>query len=84
MKINHKALVVIALKEESNGILEDNGIDVLYTGLGKVNASYRLTKELIVRNQHNKRPSIVINFGTAGSRKYEQGHLVACSKVSGA
>jgi adenosylhomocysteine nucleosidase len=74
-----KPLIIVAIKEESNGYLENHGLDVLYTGLGKVNAAYRLTKELLLRAQNNTLPSIIINFGTAGSRLYKQGQLVACS-----
>ena len=38
----------MALKQEAMGLLESLGADVLYTGIGKVNAAYALTRELTV------------------------------------
>ena len=75
-----KPVVIVALKEESNGLLESHGIDVLYTGIGKVNATYHLTKEIINRKQLNTLPPIFINFGTAGSKILKVGDLVSCHK----
>lgn len=77
MTINPIPLVIVAIDTESDGVLEKNGIDVVYTGVGKVNAAYQLTKTLIKRS--NRRPSIIVNFGTAGSRKMAKGKLVACT-----
>src|SRR5687768_16931828 len=39
-------LVVMALPLESQGVFERAGIDVLFTGIGKVNAAYALTRRL--------------------------------------
>ena len=38
-----KTLIVCALEQETNGQLED--YDVLYTGVGKVNATFKLTQK---------------------------------------
>ena len=47
-----KPLVVIALREEAAGLFESSSVDVLFTGVGKVNATYRLTKALAERRAH--------------------------------
>ena len=74
-------LIVCALEQETQGQLED--WNVLYTGVGKVNATYKLTKRFgsyhsfpAVRRSH----SLVINYGTAGSRELPIGKLVDCTK----
>lgn len=63
------ALVVFALEQESQDLFKDQ--DVLYTGVGKINAAYALTRRL-----YQNRPSIVINMGTAGSTKYPAGTVL--------
>lgn len=68
-------LVCMALREEGGEALEALGANVLYTGLGKVNAAYRLTKAL-----HERQPQLVLNMGTAGSTLYPRGALVACNQ----
>ena len=70
-----KYLVVVALKQEADNLLKDYDFDVIYTGVGKVNAAYRLTKELVRRNLDNNLPDIVINYGTAGSHYLEKGNI---------
>lgn len=80
MKNNKTPLVVVALKGESNGHLEAAGIDVIYTGVGKVNATYALTKELTLRQQSGNLPSLIISYGSAGSATFNKGKLVASFK----
>ncbi len=65
-----KPLLVFAMKEESQDVFED--YDVLHTGIGKVNASYGLTNYI---REHGK-PDLVINMGTAGSRKHVGGQII--------
>lgn len=72
------ALVVIALELESQGAFERAGVDVLYTGLGKVNAALTLARQLAVLRQRGAQPSLVVNFGTAGSRRFVTGSVVTC------
>ena len=67
-------LFVCALKMETQGKLSD--YNVLYTGVGKVNAAFYLTKYLTTR----KLPELVINYGSAGSQKITMGELVDCTK----
>ena len=73
-------LIVCALEQETQGQLED--YRVLYTGVGKVNATLELTKVLQRAHLHYlpPMPELVINYGTAGSRKLPIGELVDCTK----
>ena len=76
-------LIVCALEVETQGKLEDwKPHDILYTGVGKVNATYELTKRLSVEGSidYDARKTLVINYGTAGSRKFKKGQLVDCTK----
>ena len=73
-------LIVSALEVETQGQLED--YRVLYTGVGKVNATLELTKVLQKAHLHYMppMPKLVINYGTAGSRKIKKKQLVDCTK----
>lgn len=72
-------LVVMALPLESQGVFESAGVPVLFTGVGKVNAAYALTRRL-AQYRHAGRPlPHVVNFGTAGSRRLPTGSVVECS-----
>jgi adenosylhomocysteine nucleosidase len=72
-------LVVMALPMESRGRLERSGAPLVYTGVGKVNASMTLARELASRRAAGRLPAVVINFGTAGSRRIPTGRLVECT-----
>jgi len=41
-------LVVMALEIEAQGLFRERGVDVLFTGIGKINAAHRLTQKLAV------------------------------------
>ena len=75
-------LIVCALELETVGQLED--WNVLYTGVGKVNATLKLTQRLHSSHLHYlpKMPKLVINYGTAGSRELPIGELVDCTKFT--
>ena len=75
--VNKKTLIVCALEVETQGQLED--YEVLYTGVGKVNATYKLTQKFGKLGSHIPY-DLVINYGTAGSRKYKKGELIDCTK----
>ena len=68
-----RILIVCALEVETQGQLND--YDVLYTGVGKVNATFELTRKLV-----NSNYDLIINYGTAGSRKIKKKTLVDCTK----
>ena len=63
-------LVVCALRKE----FVSKKHSVLYTGIGKLNASHFLTKFL----SENKKIKTVINYGTAGGLKDNKNHLLEC------
>ncbi len=67
--VYHRPLLVFALKEEAQDQFED--FELLFTGVGKINASYHLSKRLAL-----DRPDLVLNLGTAGSSKFETGAVV--------
>lgn len=73
-------LVVMALPQESAGVLEKGGADVLYTGVGKVNATYALTRVLTQRRLSGMPVTAVLNLGTAGGAGWPRGSLVACAR----
>jgi adenosylhomocysteine nucleosidase len=72
-------LLVMALPLESQGVFEQAGIPILFTGIGKVNATYALTRRL-AEYRHAGRPAPqVINFGTVGSRRHPTGSVFECN-----
>jgi adenosylhomocysteine nucleosidase len=71
-------LVVMALEIEAPGAFQQQRVPVLYTGVGKVNAAMSLTRRLAQYRIASLPPPLVINFGTAGSRHFPTGTLVAC------
>ena len=75
--LEKKILIVCALKDETGGQLHD--YDVLYTGVGKVNATMALTKKFGKYGTYIPY-DLVINYGTAGSRDLPIGELVDCTK----
>ena len=76
-ELNTKPLIVCALEVETQGQLDD--YDVLYTGVGKVNATYTLTSHFGKYGSHIPY-DLVINYGPAGSRKIKKKTLVDCTK----
>ena len=75
--VEKKTLIVCALEVETQGKLEN--YDVLYTGVGKVNATYKLTQKFGKFGSYVPY-NLVINYGTAGSRKIKKKQLVDCTK----
>lgn len=78
--MSDRLLVVMALELESAGAFDGHGLSLLHTGVGKVNAAYALTRRLTELKLAGKAPQVVVNFGTAGSRRFEAGTLVACNR----
>jgi adenosylhomocysteine nucleosidase len=73
-------IVVMALRVESSGVFEAADVPVLYCGVGKVNAAVALTKELSRYAHQGEQMPLVVNFGSAGSRCFAPGTLVACQE----
>ncbi len=72
-------LVVIALEIESQEVFERARIPVLYTGVGKINAAWALTRKLSEYRHAKRALPLVLNFGTTGSRCFQTHTLVACT-----
>jgi adenosylhomocysteine nucleosidase len=73
-------LVAMALPAEGAGRFEAAGIEVLYTGIGKINAAIALTHRLALACRDGAPPPLVVNFGTAGSANLPARTLVACRR----
>ncbi|HUX72391.1 MAG TPA: 5'-nucleosidase [Steroidobacteraceae bacterium] len=73
-----RTVVVMALAAEADGVFAAAGIDVLYCGIGKVNAARALARELARYAHAGHAPPLVVNFGSAGSRRYPAGSFCAC------
>jgi adenosylhomocysteine nucleosidase len=73
-------LVVMALELEGQGAFERAGVPVLYTGLGKVNAALVLGSRLAEYRAAARPMPLVLNFGSAGSRRFATGSVVACER----
>tara|TARA_R110002020_G_scaffold278675_2_gene494096 strand:- start:871 stop:1584 length:714 start_codon:yes stop_codon:yes gene_type:complete len=76
-ELEKKILIVCALEVETQGQLDD--YEVLYTGVGKVNATFALTQKFGKHGSYIPY-DLVINYGTAGSRKIKKKTLVDCTK----
>ena len=72
----------MALPQESRGLLERAGADVLYTGVGKVNAALTLARRLAEIRSSGAPLPLVVNMGTAGSRSVTTHTLVACRQFA--
>jgi adenosylhomocysteine nucleosidase len=72
----------MALPQESRGLLERAGAEVLYTGVGKVNAAAGLARRLAELRCAGTPASRVVNLGTAGSRSVRAHTLVACNRFA--
>ena len=70
-------LIVMALESEGQGLLENKGFEVLYCGVGKVNAAYHLTRRLA---QGKVGFDYVLNLGSAGSHRFNRGALVGADR----
>ncbi len=71
-KTYSKPLFVFAMESEAGAKFDD--VQTVFTGLGKVNAGYRLMKSIADSN-----PDLIINMGTAGSNSFNRGDVVCCT-----
>ena len=65
----------VALPSEFPKGIEPMGVDVIYTGVGKVNAAIKATEIL---KELSPSETIVINYGSAGGHNVMVGHLFKC------
>jgi len=77
-----KLLIVMALPQESRGLLERAGAQVLFTGVGKVNAAAALARRLAEIRCRAEALPLVVNMGTAGSRSIPAHSLVAATRFA--
>lgn len=71
-----KVLVTQALPEECTEVVLPNAeIRRVYTSIGKVMASYRLSEAIFHYN-----PDIVLNVGTAGTLSHQVGDIILCTE----
>ncbi len=75
-----RPLIIMAMPEESRGLIESHGFDVVYCGVGKVNAAYALTRELARHRHEGNPPAWVLNLGSAGSPVFSAGALVGAHR----
>ncbi len=68
-------LIVFAMKEEAADEFSDVLSPILYTGIGKINSAWALTKQLMLN-----KPRLVLDFGTAGSPSIPRHTLVECTR----
>jgi adenosylhomocysteine nucleosidase len=68
-----ETVIIMALPYESQGLFEKKGIEVHYSGIGKINAAFKAT-ELLTSGQIKH----VLNLGTAGSHQFPAHQLVEC------
>lgn len=73
-------LIVAALETESCGLFEKFGCPVLYTGIGKINATFSLTAFLLSRIGIWDTKPTIINIGTAGSYRIAERSIVSVSR----
>jgi len=71
-----KILVLTAVDDELDKARAPDGVEVIYTGVGKVNAASAATLACLVL-----RPSLVINYGTAGRINQTLSGLLEVSEV---
>lgn len=68
-----KTLFVFALDSEAGKVFNDK--NKLITGIGKVNAAMELTQEI-----NRRQPELIVNLGSAGSKSFQKGEVVCCTK----
>lgn len=66
--------LIMALANESKGLFEAAGVEVHYSGIGKVNAAFKAFE--VIRNTGCK---TLINLGSAGSSHFKAHELVEVS-----
>lgn len=75
-----RPLVVMALPNESEGLIEALGLEVIYTGLGKINAAHGLTRAIYAARALEAPIPYVLNLGSAGSHDFPRGALVEADR----
>ena len=74
--MKHSLVVIVALEDELNSENISSHIPVVYSGIGKVNASIATFKAIMEYN-----PTLIINFGTVGKITPELSGLIQIGSV---
>jgi len=74
--MSSKVVVLTAIEDELKKDRAPEGVEVIYTGVGKVNAASATTLAIMTL-----RPQLVINYGTAGKIAHIHNGLVEVSGV---
>jgi adenosylhomocysteine nucleosidase len=69
-------LIITALESELKRETLPSGVEIIYTGIGKINAAITSIKAI-----HQYSPKRILNFGTAGKIKPELNGLLEIGKV---
>ena len=72
-KTYNNPVFVFAMEKEAGNEFKD--LQLVFTGIGKVNAGYYLMKYLSVN-----KPDIIVNLGTAGSTAFRRGDVICCTQ----
>ena len=70
-------VLFVALDSELPAENLPENVEIYYTGVGKVNAAIKATSVLSVKDSNN---TLVINYGSAGSKILNKNHLYRCTK----
>ena len=70
-------ILFVALESELPNVNLPNNVEIHYTGVGKVNAAIKATSVLSVKDSKN---TLVINYGSAGSKVLDKNNLYICNK----
>lgn len=70
-------ILFVALESELTANSVPENVEIYYTGVGKVNAAIKATSILSVKNSKN---TLVINYGSAGSKLLVKNNLYKCTK----
>lgn len=72
-------ILFVALESEFPNTNLPYGVEVYYTGVGKVNAAIKATSVLSMRDSKN---TLVLNYGSAGSKVLSKNNLYKCTKFA--
>lgn len=72
-----KLILFVALESELPSEKVPPGVEIHYTGVGKVNAAFKATNILTQKNQED---IYVINYGSAGSKTLIKNTIHKCTK----
>jgi adenosylhomocysteine nucleosidase len=73
-----KIKLFVALESELPKSVIPEGVEVYYTGVGKVNAAIKATEIPSPDYKLHNTNTLVINYGSAGSKTIHRGTLVKC------